>query len=114
MAPDRTPAIQQSREGNGVVRRGGFGRLRAAGGEAECFRGKRGQNIIRPDRDQRRWRAGKKRSRTWFIRTMLIRTMLGRTRLGRTGADSAGRAAMEPSEDSRPDDHPAKIGRAHV
>src|ERR1019366_770545 len=86
---------------------GGFGRLRAAGGEAECFRGKRGQNIIRPDRDQRRWRAGKKRSRTWFIRTMLIRTMLGRTRLGRTGADSAGRAAMEPSEDSRPDDHPA-------
>src|ERR1035437_8723160 len=102
MAPDRTPAVQQSREGNGAVRRSGFGRLRAAGGEAECVRGKRGQDIIRPDRNQRRWRAGKKRSRTWFIRTML-----GRTMLGRAGTDSAGGAAMGPSENLRPDDHPA-------
>ena len=51
-----------------------------------------GKIIIRPDRDQCRWRAGKKRSRT---------------RLRRTGADSARRAAMGKSENSRPDDRPA-------
>jgi PLP dependent protein len=51
-----------------------------------------GKITIRPGRDQCRWRAGKKRSCTG---------------LRRTGADSARRAAMGKSENSRPDDRPA-------